>query len=98
MRIGLFEIAFMAISWGFVASLHLAVFLITRRNNQKLPRMLLLLYGIPACQTIACLLTPPDLISSLTVAAPCIILYIIISACALLLARHLSKRKREHPA
>lgn len=92
MSIGPFEIAFIAISWSLVALLHLAAHLVTRKANQRLPRILLLLYGIPACHTIACLLTPPDLISSLTVAVPCIALYILISVCALLLSRHRRRR------
>ena len=98
MSIGTIEITFMIISWSTVALLHLAAHLVTRKNTQKLPKILLLLYGIPACHTIACLLTPPDLISSIVLALPCIILYIVLSVCALLLTRHLSRRSHEHPA
>lgn len=91
MSIGSLEITFMAISWSIVALLHLAAHLVTRNNTQKLPKILLLLYGIPACHTIACLITPPDIISSLVLTIPCIILYVILSACALLLYKHAHK-------
>jgi len=94
MSIGSLEITFMAISWSIVALLHLAAHLVTRKNSQKLPKPLLLLYGLPACHTIACILTPPDLISSIILALPCIALYAVACGCALLLYRHAHR----HPA
>ena len=91
MNFGIIEIAVIAVSWSFFALIHFVVARQIRKDNQKAPPKLLLMYGIPTCYTIGCLLTPPDLISSLTIAIPSVVLYAVICGCALLVMRSLSK-------
>jgi len=98
MRLGLFEIAIMAVSWILIAFVHFVVRLAMQKDNQKMPKTLLLIYGIPVCYTIGCLITPPDIISSLEIAVPCLILYAAICGCSLLLINHSAKNCCEHVA
>jgi hypothetical protein len=98
MHLGLFEWILVAVSWGFFACIHFFVFLLMQKEHQKIPRVFYLVYGIPACHTIGCLLTPPDLISSLTVAIPCILLYTGICACSVLLINRCAKKCCEQAA
>ena len=90
MALGLIEIILITMAWFFIATCHLVVFILMRLSNRKLPWKFLLIYGIPICATLGCVLTPPDIISSLTIAVPCIILFAVISGCGLLLMNRFS--------
>ena len=94
MSLGPIEIVLMASTWSFVAIVHFVSFIILQKKHQKMPKTLLLIYGIPVCYSIGCLLTPPDIISSLTIAVPCLILYFALCGFSLLLINRLRKTEK----
>ena len=96
MSLGPIEIAIMASTWGFIAIGHFAAFLIMQKDRQKLPKQLFLMYGIPVCFTIGSVLTPPDPLSSIVIAVPCLILFAAICGCSLLLINHSARKRCEH--
>jgi hypothetical protein len=96
MSIGSVEILIMASSWSFIALGHFVAFLVVQKDNQKLPKQLFLMYGIPLCFTIGSVLTPPDPLSSIVIAVPCLILFAAICGCSLLLINHSARKRCEH--
>ena len=107
MNMGFLETVLVTSSWGVFALIHVIIFILMKKDNVTMPRKILLIYGIPLCYTIGCLLTPPDLISSLIISIPCIIIYAAISACVVLFCNDvpnnceqaaLSGRPKVHPS
>ena len=93
MALGIIEIILITSIWTFTAICHLIAFLVMKTNNQKLPKKIFIIYGIPASFKIGSVLSPPDLLSSIIIAVLCLILYAAICGCSFFLINHLAMNR-----
>ncbi len=98
MALGALELIAVVVAAGLAGLSHLIVALVMRASGKRCPRRVLLAYGFPVCFAVGGLLTPPDPLSLLFVAVPCLILYAVVATLWIVVGVRQLKPMREQPA